>query len=181
MIGATPTWRLALMLGGAKSGKSRLAQRLAEEQPKPRLYVATGEAKDPEMQVRIRRHQEDRGPSWETWEEPLALGEALAQAEGHFGVILVDCLTLWLSNLLAQGEAELARARQKLLAVLPTLTTPVILVSNEVGGGIVPANPLARRFRDEAGLLHQELAQLADLVALVVCGLPIYLKGVERG
>lgn len=176
MTGA-PVWRLALLVGGAKSGKSRLAQKLAEEQPEPRLYVATGEAKDAEMQARIRRHQEDRGPSWQTWEEPLALGQALAGAEGRFGVILVDCLTMWLSNLLAKGDAELASERQKLLTVLPTLTTPIILVSNEVGWGIVPANPLARRFRDEAGLLHQELAQQADLVALVVCGLPMFLKG----
>ncbi len=177
MITTAAAWRLALIVGGAKSGKSRLAQQLAEEQPEPRLYVATGEAKDAEMQARIRRHQEDRGPSWQTWEEPLALGQALEQANGRFGVILVDCLTMWLSNLLAQGEAELARERQHLLAVLPTLATPVILVSNEVGWGIVPANLLARRFRDEAGLLHQELAQLADQVALVVCGLPVVLKG----
>jgi len=177
MIVATPNWRLALFVGGAKSGKSRLAQKLAEELPEPRLYLATGEAKDAEMQARIRRHQEDRGPSWQTWEEPLALGRALAQAEGRFGVILVDCLTMWLSNLLARDEAELASERQQLAAVLPTLNTPVILVSNEVGWGIVPANPLARRFRDEAGGLHQELAQQADLVALVVCGLPVFLKG----
>lgn len=176
MITTAPAWRLALIVGGAKSGKSRFAQQLAEGLPPPRLYVATGEAKDAEMQVRIRRHQQDRGPTWQTREEPLALGQTLRQADGRFGVMLVDCLTLWLSNLLARGDQELASQRQELLTVLPALTTPVILVSNEVGWGIVPANPLARRFRDAAGLLHQELAQQADLAVLVVCGLPVYLK-----
>lgn len=177
MITTAQAWRLALIVGGAKSGKSRLAQQLAETLPAPRLYVATGEAKDAEMQIRIRRHQEGRGPSWQTWEEPVALGQTLAQADGGFGVILVDCLTLWLSNLLARSDAEVESERQKLLTVLATLTTPVILVSNEVGWGIVPANPLARQFRDAAGLLHQELARQADLAVLVVCGLPVVLKG----
>ncbi len=177
MAESDPVWRLALVVGGAKSGKSRLAQQMAEGRPGPRLYVATGEAKDAEMQARIRRHQEDRGPSWRTLEEPVALGQALAQADGRFGVILVDCLTMWLSNLLAQGEGAFAQERDRLLEVLPTLRTPVLLVSNEVGGGIVPVNPLARRFRDEAGLLHQELARRADLAVLVVCGLPVWLKG----
>lgn len=173
---AAPQWRLTLVVGGAKSGKSRFAQQLAETLPAPRFYVATGEARDVEMEARIRRHQQDRGPSWQTVEEPLALGQALREADGRGGVILVDCLTMWLSNLLAQGEAALHRERQMLLAVLPKLMTPIILVSNEVGWGIVPANPLARRFRDEAGLLHQELAQRAEQVVLVVCGLPLWLK-----
>ena len=178
MTGA-PVWRLALLVGGAKSGKSRLAQKLAEEQPEPRLYVATGEAKDAEMQARIRRHQEDRGPSWQTWEEPLALGQALAGAEGRFGVILVDCLTLWLSNLLTHdhqfGHPE--SAADQFCKTLEGLTTPIILVSNEVGWGIVPENSLARRFRDLAGRLNQQVAALADVAVLVVSGLPLYLKG----
>ncbi len=176
---SVPPGRLVLVVGGAKSGKSRFAQHWAETLPSPRLYVATGEAKDAEMQARIRRHQEDRGPSWQTVEEPLSLGQALQEADGRFGVILVDCLTMWLSNLLGQGEAALNRERQTLRETLPILTTPVIFVSNEVGWGIVPANPLARRFRDEAGLLHQELAQQAEQVVLVVCGLPLWLKGKE--
>jgi len=177
MTATIPSWRLALIVGGAKSGKSRFAQRLAETLPPPRLYVATGEAKDAEMQARIRRHREERGPTWETWEEPLALGEILLQAQGRFGVILVDCLTMWLNNLLAQEDTDPAEAQRRLIRTVSSLATPTILVSNEVGWGIVPINPLARRFRDEAGLLHQELAQHADLAVLMVCGLPVYLKG----
>jgi len=177
MTANSPPWRLALIVGGAKSGKSRFAQQLAETLPPPRLYVATGEARDDEMAARIRRHQQERGPAWETWEEPLALGGVLPQAQGRFGVILVDCLTMWLSNLLAQEGVDLAAERRLFVQACSSLITPTILVSNEVGGGIVPANPLARRFRDEAGLLHQEVARQADLAVLVVCGLPVYLKG----
>ena len=171
------TFRLAFICGGAKSGKSRFAQNLAESLPAPRLYVATGEALDEEMAVRIARHQQDRGPEWQTREEPLALGGVLREADGRFGVILVDCLTMWLSNLLTRQEAELDREKKALGDVLPAMKTPVIMVSNEVGWGIVPANELARRFRDAAGLLHQEIAALADAAALVVAGLPLYLKG----
>jgi adenosylcobinamide kinase/adenosylcobinamide-phosphate guanylyltransferase len=177
MAAVTGKFRLALICGGAKSGKSRFAQNLAESLPTPRLFVATGEALDPEMQARIIRHQQDRGPEWQTREEPLALARVLRETDGRYGVILVDCLTMWLSNLLTRQEAELDGEKQQLAEVLPTMTTPVILVSNEVGWGIVPANPLARRFRDVAGLLHQEIAALADAAVLVVSGLPIYLKG----
>jgi adenosylcobinamide kinase / adenosylcobinamide-phosphate guanylyltransferase len=177
MAAASRIFRLALIIGGAKSGKSRWAQHLAEALPGPLLYVATGEAQDEEMQARITRHQAERGPEWETREEPLDLALALREIDGRYGVILVDCLTMWLSNLLTRREAELAGARLQLAEVLPTMTTPVILVSNEVGWGIVPDNPLARRFRDEAGGLHQEMAGLADLAVLVVSGLPVFLKG----
>lgn len=170
-------FRLAFVSGGAKSGKSRFAQSLAESLPAPRLYVATGEALDEEMRQRIVRHQQDRGPDWQTREEPLALPRVLEESHGHFGVILVDCLTLWLANLLTRQEAELAGATQDLVQVLPCLTTPVILVSNEVGWGIVPENALARRFRDLAGGLNQRLAAIADVAVVVVSGLPLYLKG----
>ena len=129
------------------------------------------------MQARIARHQAERGPEWQTREEPLDLARALRETDGRYGAILVDCLTMWLSNLLTRREAELDGARRQLAEVLPAMTTPVILVSNEVGWGIVPDNPLARRFRDEAGGLHQEIAALADLAVLVVSGLPVYLKG----
>jgi adenosylcobinamide kinase/adenosylcobinamide-phosphate guanylyltransferase len=177
MSADTGNFRLVLITGGAKSGKSRLAQNLAEALPGPRLYVATGEARDDEMQVRIARHQAERGPEWETREEPLALTRVLREIDGRYKVILVDCLTMWLTNLLLREAAELAGAGQQLGEALKSMTTPVILVSNEVGWGIVPDNPLARRFRDEAGLLHQELAALADLAILVVHGLPVFLKG----
>jgi adenosylcobinamide kinase/adenosylcobinamide-phosphate guanylyltransferase len=170
-------FRLAFICGGAKSGKSRFAQNLAESLPAPRLYVATGEALDEEMAARIVRHQQDRGPDWQTREEPLALAEALRESNGHFGVILVDCLTMWLSNLLTRREADLDAEQRQLAEVLPRLKIPVIVVTNEVGWGIVPANPLARRFRDVAGTLNQHLASLADVAVLVVSGLPLYLKG----
>ena len=173
-------FRLAFICGGAKSGKSRFAQNLAESLPAPRLYVATGEALDEEMAARILRHQQDRGPEWQTREEPLALATVLRESNGHFGVILVDCLTMWLSNLLTRQEADLDGEKRQLREVLQGMITPVIMVTNEVGWGIVPANPLARRFRDAAGGLHQEIAALADAAALVVSGLPLYLKGEQR-
>jgi adenosylcobinamide kinase/adenosylcobinamide-phosphate guanylyltransferase len=179
MAAATATFRVAFICGGAKSGKSGLAQRLAESLPAPYLYVATGEPLDEEMQLRIVQHQQERGPHWETREEPLDLGQVLRDADGRYGVILVDCLTMWLSNLLTRGEqtGEVAGEGRRLCEVLRAICTPVILVSNEVGWGIVPDNPLARRFRDLAGVLHQEIAALADVAVLVVSGLPLYLKG----
>ncbi len=177
MATVSERFRIALITGGVKSGKSRWAQQLAESLPPPYGYLATGEARDEEMQARIARHQADRGEEWETREEPLALAAALREMEGRYRVILVDCLTMWLTNLLLRQEAEVAGARRQLREVLQSMATPVILVGNEVGWGIVPENPLARRFRDEAGGLHQELAALADLVVLVVNGLPLCLKG----
>ncbi|HAY21408.1 bifunctional adenosylcobinamide kinase/adenosylcobinamide-phosphate guanylyltransferase [Desulfobacca acetoxidans] len=174
-----PPFRVAFLSGGAKSGKSTLAQRWAEALPPPRLYVATGEALDEEMAARIADHQRARGPHWQTWEEPLALAAVLHEANGRYGVILVDCLTLWLSNLLTHdhqfGHPE--SAADQFCKTLEGLTTPIILVSNEVGWGIVPENSLARRFRDLAGRLNQQVAALADVAVLVVSGLPLYLKG----
>jgi len=172
-------FRLALITGAAKSGKSRYAQVLAETRSRPWLYVATSEALDEEMADRIARHQARRGPKWTTREEPVALARTLQEADGQFGVILVDCLTVWLSNLLTRVAADSDTNRIEvalLLKVLESLSTPVILVTNEVGWGIVPDNALARKFRDQAGDLHQRLSQLADLVVLVVCGLPLTLK-----
>ncbi|MCL6621081.1 MAG: bifunctional adenosylcobinamide kinase/adenosylcobinamide-phosphate guanylyltransferase [Syntrophobacterales bacterium] len=176
-------FRLALVLGGAKSGKSRLAQELAERHPPPLLYVATGEAGDPEMAARIARHREARGPAWETWEVPRELPEALGRLAPRFGAVLVDCLTLWLSNLLLANlpEGELEAAQERLLDAARKVACPLILVSNEVGSGIVPDNPLARRFRDLAGRLHQRLAAQADLVLLCVAGLPVVLKPSSQG
>jgi adenosylcobinamide kinase / adenosylcobinamide-phosphate guanylyltransferase len=172
-------FRLALICGGAKSGKSSYAQRLAESCPGPRLYVATAEALDDEMHSRIARHQELRGPQWQTREESLDLVTALQEDDNLFGVILVDCLTLWLSNLLTRPphkQMNPALEIDRLVTTLTTLKTPLLLVSNEVGGGIVPDNALAREFRDLSGSLNQRLAQLADRVVLVVCGLPLVLK-----
>jgi adenosylcobinamide kinase/adenosylcobinamide-phosphate guanylyltransferase len=176
----TPHFRVALILGGARSGKSRYGLRLAAAWPPPHLLVATGEAGDAEMAARIQEHQRERGPGWDTVEAPLALGEALAAAQGRYGVILVDCLTLWLSNLMLSGSpaaADLQKACEHLAAVLEQTATPTILISNEVGLGIVPENPLARQFRDLLGWLHQRLAKAADLVVLMVAGLPLKIKG----
>jgi adenosylcobinamide kinase / adenosylcobinamide-phosphate guanylyltransferase len=171
-------FRHALILGGARSGKSGYALELARQLPAPRLFLATAEAGDEEMAARIAQHQRERGEGWDTRETPLDLAEAIAQAQGSYGVILADCLTLWLSNrlLAARGHDDL---KNKCLEVVDTLrraTTPTILVSNEVGWGIVPENPLAREFRDWAGWFHRQLAAAADLVVLMVAGLPLTLK-----
>jgi adenosylcobinamide kinase / adenosylcobinamide-phosphate guanylyltransferase len=173
-------FRLALVLGGARSGKSRYGLQLAESFPAPRLFLATGQARDEEMVARITAHQAERGPGWETREEPLELAQAVRHGQGRYGAILVDCLTMWLANLmLMKGvtEEDFQAAGQRLLAVLDRATTPTILVSNEVGLGIVPENPLSRQYRDWLGWLHQQAAQAADLVVLVVAGLPLILKG----
>jgi adenosylcobinamide kinase/adenosylcobinamide-phosphate guanylyltransferase len=170
--------RLSLYLGGAKSGKTRLALARAETWPPPRLYLATAQALDGEMAERIRRHQAERGPDWRTIESPLTPDEALASLAGG-QVVILDCLTLWLNNLLA-AEADDERIRERvkdLLRAIEAYAGPVIVVSNEVGGGIVPMNALARRFRDLAGETNQRFAAQADQVILAVAGLEWFLKG----
>jgi adenosylcobinamide kinase/adenosylcobinamide-phosphate guanylyltransferase len=172
-------FRLALILGGARSGKSRYGLGLAARSPAPRLFVATCEPRDAEMEARIDAHQRERGSDWTTREVPVDLAAALRQARDHFGVILVDCLTMWVSNLLLQEGASpggIQSACEDLVGVLADPAAPTILISNEVGWGIVPDNPLARQFRDQAGWLHQRLAQVADLVVLVVAGVPLLIK-----
>ena len=173
-------FQVALVLGGARSGKSRYGLSLAENFPAPRLFLATGEARDAEMAARIAAHQQERGPGWETREVPVELPEALSHGQGRYGAILVDCLTMWLANLMLRedpSEEDLAAAGRRLLAVLDRVATPTIFISNEVGLGIVPEAPLARKYRDWLGWLHQQVAQAADLVVLVVAGLPLTLKG----
>jgi adenosylcobinamide kinase/adenosylcobinamide-phosphate guanylyltransferase len=179
MAGGQEDFRIALILGGARSGKSRYGLSLALTRPAPRLYLATGEAGDEEMAARIARHRRERGEEWDTQEIPLDLPQAISGAQGQYGVILVDCLTLWLSNLMTRdlSGAELQAACDHLLTAVQATNTPLVLVSNEVGWGIVPENPLARAFRDRAGLLHQQLAAAADLVLLMVAGLPVRIKG----
>lgn len=167
-----------LILGGMRSGKSRLAERLAMASGLPVTYIATATAGDEEMRTRIDHHRAQRPEAWQVVEEPLALAAALRAhaATGH--CLLVDCLTLWLTNLLCSDDAgALAREREALLATLPSLPGDIILVSNETGLGIVPADPLSRRFCDEAGRLHQVLAALCDRVIFTVAGLPQVLKG----
>jgi len=167
-----------LVLGAAKSGKSSYAERLCAALPPPRLYIATARVLDDEMKDRVRRHRERRRSSWETLEAPLDLVPALEARQGKHSPVLVDCLTLWLTNLLlaepqtALPEHEVAR----LCAFLAAVEYPLFLVSNEVGAGIVPDNPLARRFRDLAGFANQEVASACKAVSFVVAGIPIRVK-----
>jgi adenosylcobinamide kinase/adenosylcobinamide-phosphate guanylyltransferase len=168
-----------LILGGVRSGKSRLAQRLAQDGGRPVTYIATArDGDDAELQERIRRHRQSRPPQWRVVEEPLALGDVLRHEASPDSCLLVECLTLWLTNLLLTADDELLQQeRQRLLTILPALPGHVIVVSNEIGLGVVPMSPLSRRFVDEAGMLHQQLAQVCERVVLVAAGLPLVLKG----
>jgi adenosylcobinamide kinase/adenosylcobinamide-phosphate guanylyltransferase len=169
--------RVTLVLGGARSGKSRYAEALIEQASPVSLYLATAQALDDEMAERIRHHRARRGARWTTVEEPLDLAPRLrAEARGE-QPILVDCLTLWLANLLeASRDADAETAA--LLEALPDLGVPLIFVANEVGLGIVPENALARAFRDHAGRLNQALAARAERVVFIAAGLPLLLKDV---
>ncbi|MGI4951109.1 MAG: bifunctional adenosylcobinamide kinase/adenosylcobinamide-phosphate guanylyltransferase [Janthinobacterium lividum] len=165
---------LTFVLGGARSGKSRYAEALVTAHPNPWTYIATAQAFDAEMRARIARHRDERAPGWHTVEAPVEMPATLDRAGA--APVLVDCLTLWLSNLLL-GSMDLPGAVAALMAALDGRTAPTVLVSNEVGLGIVPDNALARAFRDEAGRLHQQVAARADRVTLVVAGLPLTVKG----
>ncbi len=167
---------VTLVLGGARSGKSRYAEGLVTAQSRPWIYVATAEAWDDEMRTRIACHRDDRGPGWTTVEEPLELPGALRRHATPGAAVLVDCLTLWLSNLLGAGR-DVDAATAELLSALDDAAGAVVLVSNEVGLGIVPDNALARAFRDHAGRMHQRVAARAERVAFVVAGLPMMVKG----
>ena len=167
--------RSVLVVGGARSGKSAYAQRLAEASAPERLYLATGSADDDEMASRIARHQAERGAGWSTREEPLALAGALTREARSGRVMLVDCLTLWLSNCLFAGR-DPADEIKRLCEALGALGGPVILVSNEVGAGLVPETKLGRDFRDWQGRLNQDAARACDAVVLVAAGLPTLLK-----
>jgi adenosylcobinamide kinase/adenosylcobinamide-phosphate guanylyltransferase len=166
---------LTLVLGGARSGKSRYAEALIEEAAPAALYLATAEALDDEMRERIRHHRARRGARWTTLEAPLDLASALMEAARPERPVLVDCLTLWLSNLLMAGR-DAEAAITELVQALPRLKGPAVLVANEVGLGIVPDNALARAFRDHAGRLNQAIAAEAQRVVLVAAGLPLVLK-----
>jgi adenosyl cobinamide kinase/adenosyl cobinamide phosphate guanylyltransferase len=165
--------RLTLVLGGARSGKSRHAEALVTGQAPPWVYIATAQAFDDEMHARIAAHRSRRPEGWRTVEAPLDLAEALAAAGER--PVLVDCLTLWLSNLML-GEADLAARIAAFERALAARKAPTVVVSNEVGLGIVPDNALARAFRDQAGLLNQRIAARAGRVLFVVAGLPIVVK-----
>lgn len=177
-----------LILGGARSGKSRHAEQIAAASGLAVTVIATAEAGDDEMAGRIRRHRADRPAGWRTVEEPLALAAALRREAAPDRCLIVDCLTLWLTNLLAGAEhlppaasadalPRFRRERDALLAALPDLPGRVLLVANEVGLGLVPESPLGRLFRDEAGRLNQAVAAACPRVVFVAAGLPLVLKG----
>jgi adenosylcobinamide kinase / adenosylcobinamide-phosphate guanylyltransferase len=169
------TLRSALILGGARSGKSAYAQVLAEACSPERLYLATGAPGDEEMAARIARHQADRGQGWVTIEEPLEVATALLAHARAGGVVVVDCLTLWLSNLMLAGR-DPGPAVTALADAIVALAGPAILVSNEVGMGIVPDHKLSREFRDWQGRANREIGAACDAVIFVAAGLPLQLK-----
>jgi adenosylcobinamide kinase / adenosylcobinamide-phosphate guanylyltransferase len=164
-----------LVLGGARSGKSRYAQRLAESSCLQPVLIATAEAEDAEMAERIKCHAAVRAAQWTVVEEPLAIAEALWREARKGRIVVVDCVTLWLTKLLL-GKHDLAAATRNLAQCVAELPGPAIFVSNELGGGIVPENALARTFRDAQGLLNQELANTCEAVVLVSAGIAICLK-----
>ncbi|MEQ9169737.1 MAG: bifunctional adenosylcobinamide kinase/adenosylcobinamide-phosphate guanylyltransferase [Rhodospirillales bacterium] len=167
---------ITLILGGQRSGKSRLAETLIEDAAGGGLYLATAEARDGEMTDRIAAHRARRGPDWETIEEPLDILGQIREHAAPGRPVLVDCVTLWLSNLMAAGRDPESEV-ETLARGLAGLAGPVVLVSNEVGLGVIPANALARSFADAAGLANQRLAACADRVVFTAAGLPLVLKG----
>jgi adenosylcobinamide kinase / adenosylcobinamide-phosphate guanylyltransferase len=166
--------RLTLILGGARSGKSRYAESLITAATPPWTYIATAEAGDEEMAARINAHRERRDSCWRTIEAPREIEAALAECETTS--VLVDCLTLWLSNLML-AHADIDREIDRLEKALLAMKAPVVLVANEVGLGIVPEHPLGRQFRDWQGVLNQRMAAQSDRVILMVAGLPLVIKG----
>lgn len=166
---------MTLIIGGARSGKSRRAQQLAETSGAKLIFVATAEPFDDEMATRIAHHRGDRGDRWVTVEAPVDLPGALRRHAAPDTVLLLDCITVWLSNLMHHG-LDVAKAADALLAALGQTAGNTVVVTNEVGLAIVPETPLARQFRDEAGRINQRLAAVADRVELVVAGLTIRLK-----
>ena len=168
---------ITLILGGARSGKSTFAERLACERFRRPLYLATAETTDAEMAARIALHRARRGAQWACVEEPLDLAQALQTGAPESDGVVVECLTTWVANVLVkEGDAAFQQRREALCAALAATQRPVILVSNEVGLGIVPEYPLGRQFRDLAGWLNQDLARMAHEVAFLVAGLPMWLK-----
>ncbi|KTC62969.1 adenosylcobinamide kinase [Pseudomonas fluorescens ABAC62] len=167
-----------LILGGARSGKSRLAEKLASDSGLPVIYIATSQPLDGEMRARVAHHRERRPDHWGLIEEPVELARVLRENAAAGRCLLVDCLTLWLTNLLMLEDAErLAFERDELLHTLASLPGEIIFVSNETGMGVVPLGELTRRYVDEAGWLHQALAERCQRVVMTVAGLPLTLKG----
>ncbi|EIM27464.1 bifunctional adenosylcobinamide kinase/adenosylcobinamide-phosphate guanylyltransferase [Microvirga lotononidis] len=169
------TYRRVLVLGGARSGKSSIALKIAESASPERTYIATAQAYDEEMRERIAQHRAERDESWRTVDAPFDLVEAVRERTAPGQAVLVDCLTLWLSNIVL-AERDPVHEADRLIQAVRDAGGPLILVSNEVGQGIVPATPLGRRFRDEQGRLNQRTAETCDAVVFVAAGCPILLK-----
>ncbi len=172
--------RIIFITGGCRSGKSRYALDYANHHFSKKFYLATGEPLDEEMARRVENHKKVRGPEWQTIEEPVEIVNRI-EHHGDEGVILLDCMTLWLSNLLIKWDDDQRVTDEvgKLTDALQKIHSSFIIVSNEVGMGIVPADPLSRRFRDLSGIANQRLAQQADTVIFMVSGIPLFLKGRE--
>lgn len=168
--------KIVLVIGGARSGKSVFAEGLAEASGLAKVYIATGQAFDREMSERIDVHKQRRAHGWQNVEDPFDLSGVLATVSGPDKAVLVDCLTLWVTNLMLEEKDVIAES-EAVLSILPELEGQIIFVSSEVGLGIVPDNYLARAFRDHAGRLHQQIAALADEVYFVAAGLPLKMKG----
>ena len=168
---------ISLILGGVRSGKSRLAEQLAHQTQQPVTYIATAQAHDQEMHERIQDHQKRRPPHWKLIEEPFSLGTQITNQQSQNGCLIIDCLTLWITNLLLNPD-PLAwnQERASFLTALRHNQCTLIIVSNETGLGIIPLGELSRRFVDAAGAIHQELAMQADTVIFMVAGLPQILK-----
>jgi len=171
--------KLIFITGGCRSGKSQFALDFANRHFHKKLYLATCEALDEEMITRIEHHKKRRGSDWQTVEEPIKMTEAIRQRQSDMEVILLDCITLWLSNLLMRQESdhEIMNEVSRLIETVTQGQTSFILVSNEVGMGIVPVEPLGRRFRDLSGIVNQKIAEVAQTVIFMVSGIPIFLKG----
>ena len=170
---------IIFVTGGARSGKSDFAQQLAENMDGKRLFLATARALDHEMKERIRRHREKRGDRWDTLEENVSLGSALRTVSGSYGTVVVDCFTLWMSNLLgeySENEGKLKACIDDFFAGIEDFEGTLIVISNEVGQGIVPENALARAYRDRLGLLNQRMARRADKVYVLLSGIPVVIK-----
>jgi adenosylcobinamide kinase / adenosylcobinamide-phosphate guanylyltransferase len=170
--------KIIFITGGARSGKSSYAEKLATGLAGKRAYLATAQALDEEMTAKIEKHRHDRNSAWDTYEEPLAVAELLRKLSDRYQVALLDCLTLWLSNVMAHtdGDGVVHLRSEELVKAVKDFAGTCIVVSNEVGLGIVPDNPLARKFRDFAGMLNQKVAQTADEVYFTASGIPVRLK-----
>jgi adenosylcobinamide kinase/adenosylcobinamide-phosphate guanylyltransferase len=171
--------RIILITGGCRSGKSRFALDYADRHFSKKIYLATAEVLDEEMALRVDNHRKARGPEWQTVEEPLRVVEKIMEYGDQVEAILFDCLTLWLSNLLLKWEddSKITDEVERLTKTLKQTQTTLILVTNEVGMGIVPTHPLGRRFRDFSGMVNQRMAEAADTVVFMVSGIPLFLKG----